>query len=229
MSRGASQDGDEEPQQAAEPERTGMLTIWGRANSINVQKVLWCCGELGLPFRRIDAGREFGLNDTPEYRRLNPNGLVPTIEDEGFVLWESNVILRYLAVKHGARDIFPPETRSRFEVERWMDWHATTLWPALRPIFFALVRTAPDRRDPVALEKARQDTDRAFRVLDRTLSERAFVAGEAFTIADIPLGIAAYRWFALEIPRPPLPHLERWYGTMQLRAAFREHVVHPLS
>jgi len=206
-----------------------MLTIWGRANSINVQKVLWCCGELGLPFRRIDAGREFGLNDTPEYRRLNPNGLVPTIEDEGFVLWESNVILRYLAVKHRADAIFPPDLSARFEVERWMDWHATTLWPALRPVFFALVRTPPDQRDPGALDRARQDTDGAFRILDRSLSERAFVAGAAFTIADIPLGIAAYRWLALEVARPTLPHLERWYGAIRVRPPFLEHVAHPLS
>jgi glutathione S-transferase len=206
-----------------------MLTIWGRANSINVQKVLWCCGELDLPFRRIDAGREFGRNDTPEYRRLNPNGLVPTIEDEGFVLWESNVILRYLAAKHHADGIFPPDLRMRFAVERWMDWHATTLWPALRPVFLALVRTPPDQRDPGMLERAQRDTERAFGILEQELSGRAFVAGERFTIADIPIGIAAYRWFALEVARPSLPSLERWYGTVRARPAFQEHVGQPLS
>ncbi len=206
-----------------------MLTIWGRANSINVQKVLWCCGELDLPFRRIDAGREFGRTDTPEYRQLNPNGLVPTIEDGGFVLWESNVILRYLAVKHHADAVFPPDIRMRFAVERWMDWHATTLWPALRPVFLTLVRTPPDQRDPGMLERAQEDTERAFLILEQELSGRPFVAGERFTIADIPIGIAAHRWFALEVARPPLPSLERWYGMVRDRPAFREHVGRPLS
>ena len=206
-----------------------MLTIWGRANSINVQKVLWCCGELDLPFRRIDAGREFGRTDTPEYRQLNPNGLVPTIEDGGFVLWESNVILRYLAVKHHADAVFPPDIRMRFAVERWMDWHATTLWPALRPVFLTLVRTPPDQRDPGLLGRAQEDTERAFLILEQELSGRPFVAGERFTIADIPIGIAAHRWFALEVARPPLPSLERWYGMVRDRPAFREHVGRPLS
>jgi glutathione S-transferase len=206
-----------------------MLTIWGRANSINVQKVLWCCGELDLPFRRIDAGREFGRTDTPEYRQLNPNGLVPTIEDGGFVLWESNVILRYLAVKHHADAVFPPDIRMRFAVERWMDWHATTLWPALRPVFLTLVRTPPDQRDPGLLGRAQEDTERAFLILEQELSGRPFVAGERFTIADIPIGIAAHRWFALEVARPSLPSLERWYGMVRDRPAFREHVGRPLS
>ena len=206
-----------------------MLTIWGRANSINVQKVLWCCSELDLPFRRIDAGREFGRTDTPEYRQLNPNGLVPTIEDGGFVLWESNVILRYLAVKHHAHAVFPPDIRMRFAVERWMDWHATTLWPALRPVFLTLVRTPPDQRDPGMLGRAQEDTERAFLILEQELSGRPFVAGERFTIADIPIGIAAHRWFALEVARPSLSSLERWYGMVRDRPAFREHVGRPLS
>jgi len=206
-----------------------MLTIWGRENSINVQKVLWCCGELGLAFRRVDAGREFGINDSPEYRRLNPNGLVPTIEDDGFVLWESNVIVRYLAAKHGAHALYPTDLRSRFDVERWMDWQTTTLWPALRPTFFALVRTPVDQRDPAALEKSQQETERAFAILDGHLSTRSFVAGDAFTIGDIPIGLAAYRWFALEILRPGMPDLERWYRGIRERPAFQEHVAKPLS
>jgi glutathione S-transferase len=206
-----------------------MLTIWGRANSINVQKVLWCCGELGLDFCRIDAGREFGVNSSAEYRRLNPNGLVPTIEDDGYVLWESNVIVRYLAAKHGAEHLYPTDLRSRFDVERWMDWHSTTLWPVLRPVFFALVRTSIDQRDPVALQKSQRETERAFSILDDHLSAHAFVAGQSFTIGDIPLGIAAYRWFGLEIPRPQLRHLERWHRGLRGRPAFQEHVAKPLS
>jgi len=206
-----------------------MLTIWGRKNSINVQKVLWCCGELGLAFRRLDAGREFGGNDTPEYLQLNPNGLVPTVEDDGFVLWESNVIVRYLAAKHGAHILFPTELQTRFEVERWMDWHATTLWPALRPVFFGLIRTLPEQRDAAALKKAQVEAERAFRILDRHLSGHPYVAGEAFTIGDIPLGIATYRWNALDIDRPALPSLEDWYRRLEGRPAFQAHVAGPLS
>jgi glutathione S-transferase len=206
-----------------------MLIIWGRANSINVQKVLWCCDELGLPFTRIDAGREFGGTDTPEYRRLNPNGLVPTIDDAGFVLWESNVIVRYLATKHRSESLYPSDLHKRFEVERWMDWHATTLWPAVRPIFFGLIRTPPERRDWAAIAKAQAEAERAFTLLNAHLSDRRFVTGETFTIADIPLGIATYRWGALDISRPSLPHVERWHGLLQERPAYQRYVLQPLS
>ena len=128
-----------------------MLTIWGRTNSINVQKVLWTCAELGLPFQRHDAGGAFGGTSTEAYRAMNPNGLVPTIEDDGFVLWESNVIVRYLATKHRAEALYPAELRARFDVERWMEWQTTTLWTALRPVFFGLIRTPPEQRDAAAL------------------------------------------------------------------------------
>ena len=124
-----------------------MLKIWGRANSINVQKVLWCCGELGLQYDRIDAGNEFGVNKTPQYRALNPNALVPTIEDGDFQLWESNVIVRYLAQKSGHGRLCPANIKTRFDAERWMDWQATVFWPALRPLFIELIRTPPAKRD----------------------------------------------------------------------------------
>jgi len=125
-----------------------MLKIWGRANSINVQKVLWCCGELGLQYDRIDAGNEFGVNKTPQYRALNPNGLVPTIEDGDFQLWESNVIVRYLAQKSGHGRLYPANIKTRFDAERWMDWQATVFWPALRPLFIELIdATCKTRRD----------------------------------------------------------------------------------
>ncbi|WP_230534108.1 glutathione S-transferase family protein [Microvirga roseola] len=206
-----------------------MLTIWGRKNSIKVQKVLWCCGEIGLNFRRIDAGREFGINDTPEFLQLNPNGLVPTIEDDGFVLWESNVIVRYLATKHRAHVLYPPDLRSRFDVERWMDWHATTLWPTLRPVFFGLIRTPPEQRDHAMLRKAQIGAEQAFGILVRHHSDRPYVTGETFTIGDIPLGIAAFRWYALDIARPVLPSLDAWYHRLRERPAFQANVAGPLS
>ena len=206
-----------------------MLTIWGRSNSINVQKVLWSCGEIDLPFRRIDAGGSFGQTDTPDYRQRNPNGLVPTIEDDGFVLWESNAIVRYLATKHRAHDLFPEDLKGRFGIERWMDWHATTLWPALRPVFIGLVRTPPAERNEQVIGAGRRDTEKAFSLLDRELSGRPYIAGDAFTIGDVPIGIAAHRWFNLDMDRPPLPHVEAWFGRLGTRPAFQTHVAHVLS
>ena len=130
-----------------------MLRIWGRANSINVQKVLWCCGELGLAYERIDAGNEFEVNKTAEYRALNPNGFVPTIEDGEIRLWELNVIVRYLAHKKSHGLLCPSDIGIRFDAERWMDWQATVFWPALRPLFIELVRTVPTKRDPAVVAK----------------------------------------------------------------------------
>jgi glutathione S-transferase len=135
-----------------------MLVIWGRNNSINVQKVLWCCEEISLPYERIDAGGAFGVVNTPQYRKLNPNGMIPTIVDDGFVLWESNAIVRYLAEKHGTGTLWPEDRKVRAEADKWMDWKQTTFWPALRPLFMGLIRTPPEKRDPKALEHLRRAT-----------------------------------------------------------------------
>ena len=206
-----------------------MLTVFGRANSINVQKVLWCCTEVGVLVDRIDAGGLHGGTDTPEYRQINPTGLVPTLIDGSFTLWESNVIVRYLAVKYGGETIFPRDLERRFDIERWMDWQATALWPAVRPVFIALVRTQPEDRDSRALAAAIAEAERSLALLEAELAKRPFVAGEAFSIADIPLAIAAHRWLTLHVERRALPHVERWLRSMLARAGFREHVGHPLS
>src|SRR4030081_2000679 len=161
-----------------------MLVIWGRKNSVNVQKVLWCCEEMRLPYRRIDAGGAFGIVDTDAYRKLNPNGLVPTIEDEGFVLWESNVIVRYLAAKHSPGDLWPDDLRTRADGDRWMDWSASTFLPALRILFLGLIRTAPEKRDAKALEESRVKTAGAVAILDSYLGKRKFLADEQFTMGD---------------------------------------------
>jgi glutathione S-transferase len=206
-----------------------MLTIWGRANSINVQKVLWCCAELDLPYERIDAGGSYGVNNTPEYLAMNPNGLVPTIDDDGLVLWESNAIVRYLAAKHGAGSLFPHDFKERADADRWMDWQVTTLWAALRTLFWGYVRTAPEQRDMPALSAAQRSGEQALAILDRYLKDRAFVAGERFTMGDIPVGITVYRWFALPIERPDFAHVGRWYTGLTERPGFRTHVMHPLT
>src|SRR6266853_3212134 len=146
-----------------------MLKLWGRINSINVQKVLWALAELKVPYERTDAGLQFGVVNEPFYRRMNPNGRVPTIEDDGFVLWESNAIVRYLAAKHAAGSLWPEDLRVRAEADRWMDWSNTTFWPALRTLFLGLVRTAPEKRDPQALAQSRLKTDEVLRIVDTHL------------------------------------------------------------
>jgi glutathione S-transferase len=205
-----------------------MLTIWGRPNSVNVQKVLWCCEEIGLEYKRIDAGGAFGVVDTPEYLKLNPNRLVPTIDDEGFVLWESNAIVRYLAAKHG-KGLLPDDLAARARADRWMDWQQTTFWPAIRPLFMGLVRTAPDKRDARAIEESRLKTAEVLVVLDQYLASQAFVAGDAFTVGDIPLGCAVWRWMALPIERPARPGVQRWFDALSGRLPFKAVVMLPLT
>lgn len=206
-----------------------MLKIWGRANSINVQKVFWCCGELGLAFERIDAGMQFGVNNTPEYRAMNPNGLVPTIDDEGFVLWESHAILRYLARKHDGGNLWPSDDRPAADADRWMDWYNTTLWPDLRPVFWGLIRTSPEKRNMNEIYENVQKLGAHFRIVDAQLKDRDYIAGRAFTVGDIPLGVAAFRWFNMSIERPALANVERWYKRLSERRAFQQHCMMPLT
>jgi len=206
-----------------------MLVIWGRSNSVNVQKVLWCCEEMSVEYKRIDAGAAFGVVNTPEYRNLNPNRLVPTIDDDGFILWESNAVVRYLAAKHAAGSLWPDDLRIRASADQWMDWQQTTFWPAIRPLFMGLIRTAPDKRDPRALEESRLKTAEVLGILDTRLKSRAYVAGDVFTIGDIPLGCAIWRWMELPIERPELANVRRWFDALTQRPAYKTIVMLPLS
>ncbi|HEV7803444.1 MAG TPA: glutathione S-transferase family protein [Burkholderiales bacterium] len=205
------------------------MKIWGRTNSINVQKVLWCCAELGVEYERIDAGLHFGVNHTPEYKAMNPNGLVPTIDDEGFILWESHAIVRYLSRKHGTGTLWPEEASSAADADRWMEWYSTTMWPNLRPIFHNLIRTAPEKRNMAQVEESRKLLSANLAIVDANLAHRDYVAGQRFTMADIPMGVACYRWFNLPIERPALPNLERWYRQICERPAFAKHCMLPLT
>ena len=207
-----------------------MLKIWGRENSVNVQKVLWTCEELGILYDRIDAGLEFGIVSTPEYKKLNPNALVPTIDDDGFILWESNAIVRYLAAENGAGTLLPDGPRSCASADRWMDWQQTTLWArGLRDIFWTLVRTSLEKRDPVALEAARARTVEHLAVVEAALDGMEYLEGNRLTIADIPIGCAIHRWFGVPIERPASPNLEAYYKRLSERPAFRQIVLHPLT
>lgn len=206
-----------------------MLKIWGRTNSVNVKKVLWAAEELGLRYQRIDAGLHFGVNDTPEYRRMNPTGLVPTIDDDGFVLWESHSIVRYLAAKHGAGTLCPADLRERADAERWMDWTHTFSREFQRPLFWPLVRVVPEKRDPAAIEEARRKCGALLDVPDSVLAGKKYLAGERFTMGDIPLGCHVQLWMRLPIERPRHAHLQAWFERLCERPAFRKVVDIPLS
>src|SRR5688572_9257085 len=206
-----------------------MLKIWSRRNSINVQKVLWCCGELGLDYERIEAGLAFGVNDTPEYKAMNPNGLVPTIDEDGFILWESHAIVRYFARKHGVGKLWPDDARTAADADRWMEWYTTTLWPNVRPIFHTLVRTAPENRNMALVEEHRKFLAANWKIVEAQLARNDYVAGKSFSMGDIPLGVAAYRWFNLPLERPSSPNVERWYQRLTERPVFRERCMLPLT
>ena len=206
-----------------------MLKIWGRNNSVNVQKVLWCCEEMGVPYQRLDAGGSFGVVNTPQYRALNPNGLVPTIEDGPFVLWESNTIVRYLAAKHSAGKLWPEDLKVRAEGDKWMDWQVSMFWPTFRPLFWNLVRTPVDQRDEKAMEESRLKTGEVLGYLDTHLKNRTYVAGDDLTMGDIPMGCAIWRWMALPIERPVLANLQRWFDTLRERPPYKGVVMLPVT
>lgn len=206
-----------------------MLKIWGRTNSINVQKVLWCCTELGLPYERIDAGMQFGVNNTPEFRAMNPNGLVPLIDDDGFVLWESHTIVRYLARKHGLGTLCPADLHAAADADRWMEWYSTTLWNHMKPVFWILVRTPPEKRNMTEVEDNRKKLAGYLEMADAHLKNNDYLAGSRFTIGDIPLAVLAQRWFNLPIERPAMPHYERWFRTVSRRPGFQQHCAAPLT
>lgn len=205
-----------------------MLNIWGRISSINVRKVVWCAQELGLDFQRTEAGGKFGVVQTPEYLALNPNAMVPMIDDgEGedrVVLWESNVIVRYLCARHATGTLYPEPLAARFDAERWMDWQQTTLNPVSGGAFRQWVRTPAAQRQPELIAYSVQSTEPLFALLDAHLAGRAFMLGDQFTMADIPLGCEAHRWFGLpqtEYTRPAWPNVERWFADLRARAGAR--------
>ena len=206
-----------------------MLRIFGRISSINVQKVVWCAHELGLPFERTDIGGAFGGTDTPAYRAMNPNGLVPVIDDDGFVMWESNAIVRYLVAGHSEGNLWPDSLKARAGADRWMDWQATELGPTMRDAFIQLVRTAPEKRDQTKAAASAKASERLIAILDEHLAKRDYVTGRAFTMGDIPVGLQIHRWLGMAVPRAPRPNVEAWYARLRARSGAQEVLTLPVS
>jgi len=206
-----------------------MIKIWGRTDSSNVQKVLWCLAELGLNCERQDWGGKFGGNKDQDYLAMNPNGLVPTIKDGDFILWESNSIMRYLNAKYGQGKLLPSTPEGMANANRWMDWQLSVLNPSIVPLFWNLIRTQEDKRDAKVVQGALDKTSAAWQMAENQLAQSAFVAGDNFSLGDIPLGVWAYRWFNLPIEQPKQPNLEDWYDRLKQRKPYQTHIMIPMT
>jgi len=207
------------------------VTIWGRANSVNVQKVLWCCEEIGLAFDRIDAGLSFGRNKEPEFLSMNPNGRVPTLVEDDFVLWESNTILRYLVQKHGANDeLYPSELRRRAAVDKWLDWTISSYGHVERDLYWGLVRTPEHERDVPKINAIADQLTDLWRIVDGSLAGNRYLANDQFSIADICLGAYARRWYGFaRLDRPALTRLADWHETIAQRQGYQLYLTAPMT
>lgn len=205
-----------------------MLKVWGRKTSLNVQKVMWLLNELGLPHERVDAGGRYGVVDTPEYGRLNPNRRVPTIEDGGAVIWESHSISRYIAAKYAPGSAFWPEDpAARAYSEKWMDWSLGTMAPPFTQMFTGYYRTKAAERKWPQINSAIERTAFLMKILDAHMADRKNIAGDTLTLGDIVTAPFFYRYFTVGLERPSLPNLEAWYARLQERPAYRTHVMVP--
>ena len=207
-----------------------MLKVWGRKNSSNVRKVLWCAEELALPYEREEAGGAFGVVDTPQYRALNPNGRVPLIEDGDFVLWESNAIVRYLAARYGSdTSWYQRDVCVRAQADKWMDWTTSTFAGPFRDLFWGMLRTPAEQQDWVLINGASKTCAELLSIVDQALSEKPYLSGDEIGMGDIPLGSFIYAWFEMPIERPSMPHLESWYERLKARPAYRSAVMTALT
>ena len=202
-----------------------MITIWGRRNSSNVMPVMWAIGELGLEHERRDIGGSFGGLTTAEFGAINPNRKIPVLQDGDFTLWESNAIVRYLARKYGKGTLLPDTDETAALADQWMDWHRATLSPPLASVFYATIRTEAPFRDATAIDKLTAQIDAALSILEAHMAGREYVIGAAFSMADLPLGAAAYRYFNMPLERPSWPNIEAWYRRLQTRDAYRTHIM----
>lgn len=206
-----------------------MLKIWGRGNSTNVKKALWAAEELSIPYENIPAGGAYGIVASPEYRAINPNSRVPAIEDDGFALWESNTIVRYLVAKYGKSTLHIEDAAARASAEKWMDWATSSIAIPFRDVFWNSVRLAPDQQDHAAKDKGLAECSAMFAIADAALASQPYLSGADFGVGDIPLGCFAYAWFEMPIKRPDQAHLLAWYERLKSRPAYRKAVMTPLT
>jgi len=207
-----------------------MLKIWGRTTSSNVQKVLWTCTELNIAYDRVDHGGPFGGNRDPEYLKLNPNGLVPTVIDGELVIWESNTICRYLCnTRPNGNSLYPADFAARTHIERWMDWQLSVIGGPMGALLQGLVRSTPETRDPTAIEAARRRAIAAWEIVDDALASQPYLGGNSLSLAEIVLGTHIYRWFNYPIERPTLARLSAWYDRVRERPGFKNHIVMPIT
>jgi len=206
-----------------------MLEIWGRPYSSNVIPVIWTANELDVPYTLQLAGGNFGKLDTDEYAEINPNRMIPAIRDGDFALWESLTIVRYLCDQYGRGSVSPSDPKMRAIADQWMEWSASRAFPPVIQLFFATVRTQPEKRDRRKIEALRNTSHDMLSLLDDHLKDKAYVCGDAFTMGDIPLGCVAYRYFTVEVERPSLPNVEAWYARLAKRPAYQKHVMRPFG
>ncbi|APO95374.1 glutathione S-transferase family protein [Xanthomonas vesicatoria] len=213
---------------AMAPAAQPTITLWGRRNSSNVRKVLWCAEETGVAYTSIEVGGAFGGNDTPAYRALNPNGVVPTLQDGPVVVWESNAIVRYLAAQY-APDLYPSSPAERALGDRWMDWTTSTFAGVFRDLFWGVLRTPEAERDATRIAAALVQSGELLARADAALAQQPYLSGERFAMGDIPLGSFIYAWFEMPIERPALPHLHAWYQRLRARPAYQRGVMTALT
>lgn len=203
-----------------------MIKLWGRKTSINVQKVMWVLGEAGVQYERIDAGGTFGHVDTPEFQAMNPNRLVPVLDDDGFKLWESNAIVRYIARRYAEGSLAPSEAHQFACADQWMEWASTSLYAdIISVVFWGLIRTPAAERNNDAIRVSIKRAGERLGILDGHLSGRTYILGDNLTMADIGVGILMYRYFSLDIARPKLPNVEAWYGRLKARPQYQANAM----
>ena len=203
-----------------------MVTVWGRATSSNVQAVMWACAEVGLDVERIDLGGSFGGNDDPEFRAMNPNGLIPVLKDGDTVLFESAAIVRYVAARYGSPTFWPSDPAQRAELDVWAEWTKTTLCPAIiYNIFWTLIRTPAAERDWDNFKVQVTKTGELMTVADSRIGNNAFLAGDDISFADIMFGHVLYRYYTLDFDRLPLKNLQDYYDRLTQRPSYQENVM----
>jgi len=206
-----------------------MLKIWGRRTSSNVQKVMWLVGELGIEHERIDVGGPYGQLDSPEFKRLSPHAKIPVLEDGELVIWESHAILRYLAASYGKDRFWPADPAERAAADKWVEWAQTTLLRSFSDVFWGYYRTPEQDRDPAFIKGAVERLNGDIELLDGYLAGQRYLLGDQLSLADIPTGMALYRYFEMDIARPSLKNVDAWYAELQTREAYREHVMVPFD